>query len=177
MAITNTLTLTNNKVLVAETGGAGGPRTYTLKPDYNIFPHPTKSLKVILTDDADPAGLGEDTVEYDISTFVGNPDPTDVNATVVWLKDTYFKGLTIADLSVDTVNVDIVRSNLETIKNEANDMVKTALYYAGGVEAGNPSGSIDNIKTLTYSSVALGLTVTETFTWDATDKFLTSTLS
>lgn len=171
MAITYTFTQTGNKVIVDEVGGSGGARKFTYKADYNVMPS-RKPLHILITDDVNSAGLNSQSYEYDISNITGNPTPADVNATVAWLTTNFFKGLTIADLSVDEINVDIVRSNLETIKNESDDMVKTFTYYVAIVAGENPSGN-KNVSTIVYSSTALALSATEKFKYDALDDVIT----
>jgi hypothetical protein len=180
MALTVTFTLNGNKVAVAETGDV--TRNYSLKPEYNVFPHPSKTDRVIITNNANPAGNDSDTYEYRIGDIAGAPVsdplvlPAEQNATVTYLTTNFFKGYTIADLAVDTVNVDIARNTWETIKNESNDAVFTASYYSGA-PAGNPSGNTNNMETLIISSAALATSATKTFTWDASDNLLTITYS
>jgi len=69
-----------------------------------------------------------------------------------------------------------LKSNLFRLKNESSDLVKTLVYYTG-VIAGNPSGSVSNVKTVTYSSVLLGISAMETLTYDTNDNVLTVTLA
>jgi len=52
---------------------------------------------------------------------------------------------------------------------------KEFVFYSG-VEAGNPSGSVDNIKTIAYKTGAT-LILTQTFAWTATNKILSITAS
>jgi hypothetical protein len=162
MALTVTFTLNGNKVAVAETGDV--TRNYSLKPEYNVFPHPAKSDRVIITNNANPAGNDSDTYEYRIGDIAGAPVsdplvlPAEQNATVTYLTTNFFKGYTIADLSVDTINVDVARNDLETLKNEASDYNRAFTYADAGT-------ADERVTLITHSSVALGLTVTETFTY------------
>ena len=69
----------------------------------------------------------------------------------------------------------LVRSNLERIKKESNDMIKTLTWFAA-IHARNPSGN-KNIDNIVYSSVLLGLSVTETFSHDSGDDAILITLT
>jgi hypothetical protein len=147
MAVTYTFTLSGNKVIVDEAGGTGGARKFTYRADYNVMPS-KKAGHVIITDNANDAGLSNNTYEYDISTILVIPGAplahsvANVNTTVAWLTTNFFKGLTIADLTVDEVNVDLDAGT-------ADERVSTIVYSSATALADSPSIP----------------SVTETFVW------------
>lgn len=174
MALTYAFALTGNKVTITETDSLANVRKYSYSSDYNVIPS-NKSGYLLITKNANISGVDNNTFEIPVANITGNATPNDVNATIIWITTDYFKGLSVADVTVDTVTVDITRNNKETVINESTDGVKTFTYY-GGVEAGNPSGN-KNVKTIVYSSALLSISATETFTYDAADDVLTITLS
>ena len=56
-----------------------------------------------------------------------------------------------------SINVSLVSSNLEKIKN-SNDKVETYTFLGAGT-------SDERVSTIVYTSATLGLTVTETYVW------------
>jgi hypothetical protein len=67
----------------------------------------------------------------------------------------------------------VIKSNLEKLKTEANDLVETYTWLSGGL-------ADQRIDEIVYSSASLGLTVRETFTYNGgagTYHVATSTLS
>ncbi len=78
------------------------------------------------------------------------------------LNNEYFDNAVTAVSSGGASNVVIVgnttKSNLQKLKTEANDLNKAFTFLDAGTSDERPS-------TIIYSSVALGLTVTKTFTW------------
>ena len=81
----------------------------------------------------------------------------------------------IADIEVILANVQslLAKSNLYKMQTEANDLVETYTWLDGGA-------ADQRINTIVYSSAALALSVTETFTYNGgagTYHVATSTLS
>jgi hypothetical protein len=123
------------------------------------------------------AGGATEAKQDDIITALGSL-ALEVTAEAINLNtDTLESSNDAIQAAVEALNLKVSESNLKKLKDGANDLVKTASYYTGVDPVSNPSGTTSNIETIVYSSVALALTVTETFTWDANDNFLTSTLS
>lgn len=78
--------------------------------------------------------------------------------------------LTSIDTAVTAIEGLLAKSNLYTLQTEADDLVETYSY----LDAGDSTNR--RINTIVYSSVALGISVTETFAYGggAGDYYVTS---
>lgn len=81
------------------------------------------------------------------------------------------------DTTIDTLRVvleNVVRNHLIYSNWEFVAGNKKEFTYYSGVEAGNPSGTVDNIKTLVFKD-GVGTVLTQTLAYDVSDRIITIT--
>jgi hypothetical protein len=167
MALTVTFTTNGNKVAVAETGDV--TRNYTLKPEYNVFPHPYKTDRVIITDNATTAGNDSESHEYRIGDIQGAPG--EQNSAVTYLTTNFFKGYTVADLSVDTIEVN--NTDVENLLKGIGGTQRTPAYSRetadGSVTAGKFKAQFYNLGPDTCTVAGTNLLINEEVSFEVRD--------